>query len=153
MRAKVKLMSMDLMDRLFQHPGESPEMQAIRNEDTLENRQAEQQADLARARQEQITQLLDREFALLEARKRSGLAVYLVEHQKFARDWVADRLEVKRGTLRTAIFRARGKQRSEDTRSACEAEQRSMHTPGKDLWDAIAMKVAMRLRRRYINHE
>ncbi|MBZ5634894.1 MAG: hypothetical protein LAO55_17365 [Acidobacteriia bacterium] len=145
MRATVKLMSMDLMDRLLAHPGPSPEESAMQTEDTEENQQAEALADEWNAREEKIRRLLDREYALLEPHERVALAVYL-EHEGCARDFLADRLEVKSGTLRTAIWRARGKKRSGDRHSASEKEPRCVHGPGKDLWDAIAMKVALKLK-------
>ena len=142
MRAVIKSMPTAVMDRHLVHPGESPEMLAIRNEDTPENRRARRLAALRIAMEPRIGPLLDEAFRGLKPSERRDLIAYWDDCWRYDRERIAERLQINKGAVGVNKWRALGKNPCGDTRGRCIGVPGCAHSRGKAVWEAIVHQVA-----------
>ncbi len=147
MAAVIRRISMPttLMDRVIVSPGETPEDQAIRNEDTSENRQAHDRMVERDAVGEVIDQLLSEETKALKYVKKGELGAYWLDCQFLEPIQVAWRLGLDEDTVRKAKHRALKFHPCGDVRGICQGVPNCAHQRGRAEEDLIARRVALKL--------
>jgi len=137
-------MPMAKMDRLLPHPGDSPEKQAIRNEDTPENRRRRvREALMDSIDGNKVRALLDEELATLNATERGLLAAYWTDRWGYSGEQVAQELRKTEVAVRAAKCRALDKYPCNAQQGGCGPD--CAHARGKALWGAIVQRIASKL--------